>query len=104
LECDQNEKRLIDVLPETVTKKDMDVSIKGTYRVDYPKDFEHLDRTRVLAPDSDDGLMFDTVIETDSSYEVHAKIRSEFALADFVIGLYKIPEDKNTAELDEVEI
>jgi hypothetical protein len=48
--------------------------------------------------------MFDTVIETDSSYEVHAKIRSEFALADFVIGLYKIPEDKNTAELDEVEI
>jgi len=40
LECDANEKRLIDVLPETVVKKDMDIEIKGTYRIDYPKDFD----------------------------------------------------------------
>ena len=48
--------------------------------------------------------MFDTVIDTSSSYEVNAKIRSEFTLADFLIGLYKVPADKNVAEVEEVEI
>lgn len=75
LECDQNEKRLIDVLPETVRSKDFDVNITGTFRVDYPTDFEHLDRTRVVTPDSEEGLVYDTVIDSDSSYEVYAKIR-----------------------------
>lgn len=70
----------------------MDLNITGTFRVDYPKDFEHLDTTRVVTPDSEEGLVYDIVIDSDSSYEVQANIRSEYALSDFVIGLYKIPE------------
>lgn len=81
------------MLPETVGERDMDVNVTGTFRVDYPKDFEHLDSTRVVTPDSEQGLVYDTVIDSASSYEVHGHIRSEFALSDFVIGLYKMPEN-----------
>lgn len=58
----------------------------------------------MLAYDQEQGLVFDTVIEADSSYEVNAKIRAEFTLSDFSIGLYKVPADKSVAEVDEVEI
>ena len=79
----------------------MDVLIDGVFRLEYPKDFARMIKNAEVAPETENGLVLDTVINSDSSYEVKTRLWSEYALGDFTLGLYRYPE-KGTEQVDEL--
>jgi hypothetical protein len=63
--CSESKQRLVDVLPEKITKTPFNLT--GEYEIRYPDDFEKFRSEQLVAGDLKRSLVMDTLIEPGDS-------------------------------------
>jgi hypothetical protein len=87
--------RLIDELPETITDNDLDFSMEGIYKVNYPNDFKRVAfrNNGVKKTNGSKQMMFATTIDTPNAFTFRSNVVFDLPWTGFSMSLVEVSGD-----------